>query len=521
MIRKMKKPIAILVILLLSMTALVGCGVADVAYMALLMERSNIESFRFQGEFTLEVPDPNAPSSFRRSPLTGLSTWRSDEMMTISMGISGTGIQTGEGSPYFDFTITYGINNRRMPHSIQILMADDKLYIPVRDFINFMSVYYQYIEQYSATMASNLRTALAQELAGHDYVIINGVTDAPAELPAMMSGGFMMGTALGVDQSNEITQLIMDALPRMFSGLSSGMTSVGPNGVTLEITPERTMAFAEHLIEFLQSNRRAIFREMLNLMGEIEETFRDGDMTKELIRITRFEMEDAEQDFYDAIDYMAEVFAEIRDFDRDLFLLTLRGSRFKHTISRSGNTYSETIEAVLRYQGETQFSLQGQSTMTRTSVDKRTVSAENPIDMAGIDVAMNNAYNSANPATALEITWWYDDHLWWGNPDDVTTFRSGTLRRAEGRSWVSIETILEGGTLYLPVRQVAEWFDEEVGWDNTARKAYIARDGERIQMDGRIEYRTMFVRAREFEKLGYTVEHEGSYGRHTVIITKN
>ena len=512
--RKAKKLIAILVMLMLSVTTLAGCSVTDAAYTALFMEASSIENYSFEGEFTLEMPDPNSPRDYRYSMFSGFSSRRGD-MITISMNISGACIQAEDGEFYLDCTIKFGINDRRMPHSFSLLIVDDEIYIPVQDCISAIILYYKHVEGYSDKMCSSLKAALEKELTGNDYVVIRGIAEALDDVTYMMHSGVMMSNsaALAGNQNGELSKIFIDAFLKMFSGLGSGMTRMDGNGVTLEITPERAMTFLGNLTKYMQSNKRTIYREALNLLSAIEETYRDGDRMKEFYRMARFELEDDEQGFYDAIDEIAFEFAGMNDFEKDLLLLTFRGSHLRHTISKSGNTYRDRIDANLTYMGEQYFSLKGQSTKAGTSVNKKAVNAENPIDMEDISDAIGRVYNTVNPAREIEISWWGDDDSGWA---------WGTVRRVEGRSWTSFRTIMQGEELYLPMRELCEWFDEEVGWDNTAKQAYVVRGGEQIEMDGRLEYTTLFVKIRDFEKLGYTVDYEydKGWGEHIVTIKK-
>ena len=52
------------------------------------------------------------------------------------------------------------------------------------------------------------------------------------------------------------------------------------------------------------------------------------------------------------------------------------------------------------------------------------------------------------------------------------------------------------------------------------RKAYIAKDGKNIAMDGILEGGKSFVGIREFEKLGYTVSYRNVDGLKEAVITK-
>jgi len=48
----------------------------------------------------------------------------------------------------------------------------------------------------------------------------------------------------------------------------------------------------------------------------------------------------------------------------------------------------------------------------------------------------------------------------------------------------------------------------EVSWDGEARKAYVTVDGKKIEMTGVIVNDRTYVKIRDFEKLGATVDYK-------------
>lgn len=66
-------------------------------------------------------------------------------------------------------------------------------------------------------------------------------------------------------------------------------------------------------------------------------------------------------------------------------------------------------------------------------------------------------------------------------------------------------------SVYLPLRQLMENAGYEVSWDGEARKAYVTVDGAKIEMTGVIVNNRTYVKVRDFEKLGATVEYEEEF----------
>ncbi|TCT15383.1 copper amine oxidase-like protein [Natranaerovirga pectinivora] len=81
-----------------------------------------------------------------------------------------------------------------------------------------------------------------------------------------------------------------------------------------------------------------------------------------------------------------------------------------------------------------------------------------------------------------------------------------------------VNVILKDHRSYLPLRKVAETFDEYVDWDEELRKPYVARNGHKIYMEGFIVDGRAYVKVRDFETyLGYFVDWEAETNVATII----
>ncbi|MBR5307566.1 MAG: copper amine oxidase N-terminal domain-containing protein [Clostridia bacterium] len=66
-------------------------------------------------------------------------------------------------------------------------------------------------------------------------------------------------------------------------------------------------------------------------------------------------------------------------------------------------------------------------------------------------------------------------------------------------------------SVYLPLRQIMENAGYEVSWDGEQRKAYVTVAGEKVEMTGVIVNDRTYVKIRDFEKLGATVEYSEEF----------
>ncbi len=69
---------------------------------------------------------------------------------------------------------------------------------------------------------------------------------------------------------------------------------------------------------------------------------------------------------------------------------------------------------------------------------------------------------------------------------------------------LSVEMV--DGRTYLPLRMVGESLGETVDWDQATHQAYVLQNGQRINMTGIIVNSRTYIKMRDFEQLGFSVE---------------
>lgn len=87
-----------------------------------------------------------------------------------------------------------------------------------------------------------------------------------------------------------------------------------------------------------------------------------------------------------------------------------------------------------------------------------------------------------------------------------------------GEKQEQIEALIIDNYTYLPRRQIATTFNEEVEWDAAESRAYVNRSGLKIDMTGTLINNRTFIKIRDFEKLGYKISWDAA--TRTVKISK-
>ena len=112
--------------------------------------------------------------------------------------------------------------------------------------------------------------------------------------------------------------------------------------------------------------------------------------------------------------------------------------------------------------------------------------------------------NKYNPVTGVTLMWGsYGDNEF----ADIMTRRSVAEGSYFSGDYHWSDMMVEDGRAYLPLRLLADILGEEVGWENSTKTPFVMKDGERIDMKGKLKDGRAFVGVRDFEKLGYTVEY--------------
>jgi len=479
--KKWKKLAAAIAFLMLAGSALSGCGPADAGYLSLYTEAAKLTSYTMTGTMAFEV-NPGAVGG--------------DESGLVKIGLDYSGsVSVSDDGVYLDCKINYGVNDNKKPYELNIKMEGDTVYVPVKDLIQITALSYQF-QGISDKMGAGIKAALENELADNDYVAIDLVSEEEAGA----------GTGIDVQAAIEGEGPIMDSLAKMFSGLDSGMTKKTADGYAIEITPENAIAFADNFVKYVGTNKKAIYKEAMNLLDVLTGIYGEDFMAG-------LGIEGDEQGFYDSIDAMTQSYNSISAFDKEEMALTYKGSYIKDSLSKSGDAYTENTDALINYQGAKALSFKNQTTTVSGNVSIAAVNAANPISIDDFTAMAAAAEKKINHATEMTISWWNGSENDWTSMD---------ITRVEGVDYDYADRFIDSGTMYLPMRQICEWFGEDVYWDNAAKKAYVTRDGQNTEMTGMIIGGRTFVKIRDFEKLGYTVDYQYDKDNkeHTVTISK-
>ena len=133
------------------------------------------------------------------------------------------------------------------------------------------------------------------------------------------------------------------------------------------------------------------------------------------------------------------------------------------------------------------------SNTTIKNIEEFVLVFDAPNTVEDYNKALEKEYNKLDPYKMINITW-YDYYQDEPNYSDVERYRTVVEDNFfadydyDNKQFYIIE-----GRIYLPMRYIAESFGETVEWDGQARKAYVVRGTEKIDMSGIIYDGTTYI----------------------------
>ncbi len=470
----MKRIISIMLIGIMLIYMLTGCGVNELGYLNLTKEISSLTQYGLNNVTSVKV-----------------SKEFSGEEYKIDFEINGEVNMDNLKELYGTMDFKFKVNDIGIENPISVKLADNKVYISKNAIIELIK-YEKMIkgtEQYKK---------IAEELFNNDLkdidYIVQDLSEEFAEIP---------------DEEipyTEVYDYAYEYITKAFKGFDTKLINKIQNGYSFELTPESTLKFVESLVEYLSNNKESVFNETINYIENVYLILGEKITAEEKDEIIA-ELESSRQDFYDFVDE-AVLFMEQSD-EFELATSMFDDSIIKMEMYKLKDSYKQVINTEIVYENVSMGKLISTTTMTPRGVEKISVTG-NTISLEEMEKAYEKAENKVNPVNKIELRW-YEDSV----DTEVIKYRLDGNTNWDYQPFTIIE-----GRIYLPLRYIGEAFGEEVGWDNVNKKAYVIRGKEKIDMTGVLVDSITMVKIRDFEKLGYKIDYIQEYGQSIATIIK-
>lgn len=456
-----KRAISLLLVGLMLILTLTGCGTNELGYLKLSKEIGSITQYEFSNSTQLEV--------------SGIS----NEDYNIDLSMKGTANIENINSMYLNMDVMFKVNDMENELPINFIMDDNKLYVSKNAILEIIKLE----EKYDGTQEDTkvIDKLYNVELKDTEYILIYDMSeDYSAEDGASY---------------RDMYDSAMDYLTSAFKGFDSKLITKTNNGYAMELTSESAVAFMERLIKYVSENKALVFDETVKYFENIYDDMNIQElegMTEDDKDAFISELKEGRQEFYDFVD-KAVLFMESEEFKT--YENMLDGCKLKDEIYKKGNSYVQNIQGELAVKDMIKGSLNTSTEITPAHVEKSS-SVSKSITIDDLESMYNVIQDEINPVKKIELNWYPE-----GSDAYVSRYRLDGKTDLDVQPYMIIE-----GRLYLPLRYIGESFGEEVQWDNEAKKAYVVSGSEKIDMTGVLVDDTTMVKIRDFEKLGYKVD---------------
>lgn len=496
----MRKKLAVLLCGVMCMTALSGCSSTELAYLKMGSDLMNTMSdCKVEGEMAAEI-DFDALNKLEKSvaEATGVE---SDvvEKMNIS----------GKKAVSVDYDMNMKLDTLEYDLSFDVIVGDKAydlgkmyyslekgVYVSTDTLWGMYEIYgdlYQGDAEYimSDAFARDLRDILSEER----YIEM---------VPAQMLTGIDMGSSQ--QDLSGLAEAAFTFYQDVLDGFETGMIKEINGGYQIETDGRGAAQLLADLLHFVAENPAEIVDATEVYMAAVMDSVETG--TPEETEQVKMQMaamfEQArmyQNDFVTAADQMGYLLEGLLQ-DAKIGTL-LDGFQYKATVKKAGGSYHSEEVYTVKHEDSLVCRV-----VTDSMLKKDDVQIFFPVRAMTVDELENKLAEleneKYNPVTGVSVTWGlYGDTQY----ADIYVQRSVAEGARFGSNFHWSELIVENGRAYLPLRLIAEVLGEEVGWENSTKTPFILKDGERIDMKGKLQDGRSFVGIRDFEKLGYTVTY--------------
>lgn len=493
---KMKRSMIALVAIILIAGLLVGCSSTELGFFKLYREMSSLKTYEYNGEIFIDleqIPEQMISDADSQKRATKLQ----EVLEQFSIIYKGrTDIEKNT------FIYDFYLKDRRSGEErglTSLLYKDGIIYVQVKEAVAFLKTFND--EEFNQELDRFLGDTEYISFDLREYQELYGMS--------MMDMPFDNTNLNNIHaQQNIYYNFFSGLMNEVYEDFETDMVTKNGGKYTLTLDAEKAVNLLYPLLIYTIEN----FEDF----GTYLKTFADGLSTEEmaLLGIEPYMLEEFNS-FMDivVVDVTAnadqylqkikeELEPEIREELRE-FLEMTEGSKILTSIEKIGDGSYETSMVIDLKIKETEGS--GENILNAALTVKNTIKPS-----AGFDIVV--------PVTGVVS---FGDLVARFEVQSISIFveeNSFRLDTGAGSSIGEISVKMIDGSIYLPLRQVAETFEEQVGWNDKERQAYVLKGGQEIYLTGQNIEGITYIKIRDFEKLGYKIDWNQE--TKTVLITK-
>jgi hypothetical protein len=469
-----KRTMSFMLSLVMLLSVLTGCSTNELGYLNLSRELAALTQFSFENTTNIEVTEDVAGEDYN-----------------AAINLKGKVNLDDLNSIYMDLDVTFSINGVESTEPINFIIADNNVYAS-KNMVLQIITFDEILNGEPTESVEVINDFYNNSLKDVEYILLSD-----------------LGEMESIEYSTDYKEMQDDAIDYIttaFKDFDSKLITKINGGYSVELTSQSALEFVERLIVYVSEHREHVFDETLKYVENLYNNTEFEGMTSEDKEEVLAELEASRQDFYDFLDEAVMILEtdELASLEE-----LVRGSKIKQDVVKTGSSYKENSSAEIVFEGISMGNLSSETLVIPENVEKASVT-ENVMTIEEAESMYEKTENKINPAQTMQLMWYADGF----DLDADITRKSGKT------DWNTQPYTIIENRVYLPLRYIGETFGEEVYWDNDARKAYVIRGNEKIDMTGVIvESRTM-VKVRDFEKLGYKITYTLDGDISTAVIEK-
>ena len=500
---KIKKILSLILMVIMATMCFTGCSSSELNYLSIANEVSELKNFKIDGSVELEM------SKEILEELFGESIYVENVKIDLAGEVS---VDNNYISIIPEITIDDVVFS-----DCEILMTEKGLFVEREGLVSFV----RYVAKLNTVMCeetlNNFEESLNKELGTYAYIQLTDFSDMDAEDVKMMSS-FMESSNIFEDFSTEILK-----------DFESGLVTRDGNAYVITITPENAYSLFKNILSYLEKNIESIYDSVVSIiptfkgtaieyMFVVESGYEDNVYEDNVYEDNVYEDNVYEDNVYE--DNVIDTVVEDLITNREAYILELKeglleinrgiveskedidevmdylnGTKITSSLEKKGNKYIEKDVAVIEVENKKVIDVKSEITYTTIDINAKDCSSITYISIDDFTTLVDKIQYKINPVDYMEIQYY-----------NYSNSASAELARKEGTESTYFEYRIIDDRIYLPLRKICEYFGEDVYWDNEEHKAYIVRGEEKIDMTGTIIEERTFIKMRDFEKLGYTLD---------------
>lgn len=525
----MKKIISSVVALVLSITALTGCSGVEKNYLNAWSEAMTLSETmtRSEGTVSIEVGKEALKEIVDTEGLgVGVIPFDFDK---VSMTYD---ITTDGKSDEFVADLKVTVDNKSLP--LKFAVAENKLSISRITLGNIAEL----IETFNTT-----EDATYSEMFKYLQSMVGTSEWLSLELPE----GYEQDIkgVFGDDYSiKQFSEAVVKLLVNGFEGYETKLITSKGTGFEISLTTENVEDFVLGLIKFIADNRAQVLnaadefvkglpmawtnaRGMKDMdCGHIDMSCNGIDEPTDCIEVDpNFQISPFEEfgwvgntsvsDILPEVEKLNAIYSELQNtFNNETYKMMknlIEGSHYtvKFSMPSSGSFASE-MEFVLNYAGNALLTVKANGTLSAVDSVIGITGTEYIVAADEVDGLDGKFFNDTYPVKKVEMSWTGADNNY-AQVSFVRFDEESENRYTFDKDFQYMPLVLADGRSYVPMRKLAEGMGYEVKWEDNKAFVLDTTTNEWVDMSGMLVNDLTYIKVRDFEKLGLTVDYTERY----------